>query len=495
MKKRLIIINMILQFFVFAIINSIHFAYDNFGDIIFETAIYQIFSPMQGTSPDILRTFFMDAIIKSLIITIFLNLIIAIFFYFIKRNHLIKKENNILFKNTDKIQKIITYGITYLLYVIVIIDMRNFGVFEYVYGLFHPTMIYEEEYVDPNSVEIRFPDKKRNLVFIYLESMESSYALEGNKEGGLIPNLYQLAQDNISFSQNEGFGGYTAYDAWTMGALLSSTSGANYKLPLSQNSSGKYKYFLPGLTTLGDILKKEGYHNIFMCGSNADFGGRRNYFEQHGNYEIFDYYSAVEADLISPDYYEFWGYEDEKLFHFAKARLTELAQGKAPFNFTLLTVDTHNPEGYLCKYCKNDYSEPYKNIIACSDRQVSAFVDWIEAQNWFENTTIVIVGDHLMSYSSNSVDQEKRVYNCFVNADIATKEFQTKNRICSSYDLFPTTLSAIGAKIEGERLGLGTNLFSSLPTLEEKMGRDEFSNKLKGYSRYFYNKFIRNITN
>ena len=37
-------------------------------------------------------------------------------------------------------------------------------------------------------------------------------------------------------------------------------------------------------------------------------------------------------------------------------------------------------------------------------------------------------------------------------------------------DLFPKTLAALGARIEGERLGLGTNLFSDEQTLIERYG-------------------------
>ena len=36
-----------------------------------------------------------------------------------------------------------------------------------------------------------------------------------------------------------------------------------------------------------------------------------------------------------------------------------------------------------------------------------------------------------------------------------------KNRDFSTLDFFPTTLASLGVQIEGDRLGLGTNLFSN----------------------------------
>ena len=43
-------------------------------------------------------------------------------------------------------------------------------------------------------------------------------------------------------------------------------------------------------------------------------------------------------------------------------------------------------------------------------------------------------------------------------------------RTYTTFDAFPTTLAARGADIEGNRLGLGTNLFSSTQTLSERFG-------------------------
>ena len=45
--------------------------------------------------------------------------------------------------------------------------------------------------------------------------------------------------------------------------------------------------------------------------------------------------------------------------------------------------------------------------------------------------------------------------------------------------MFPTALSAIGAEIEGDRLGLGTDLFSATPTLCEELGEDLYKEELE----------------
>ena len=65
-----------------------------------------------------------------------------------------------------------------------------------------------------------------------------------------------------------------------------------------------------------------------------------------------------------------------------------------------------------------------------------------------------------------------------------------KNRVFTTMDMFPTTLAALGVSIEGDRLGLGTNLFSSKKTIPEEIGLDNFNKELKKSSDYYY-KYIR----
>ena len=88
----------------------------------------------------------------------------------------------------------------------------------------------------------------------------------------------------------------------------------------------------------GDVLKKEGYNQEFMIGSDGKFAGRSSYFHGHGDYNVFDYYTAIDRGYIDSDYRVWWGYEDEKLFEYAKSEIIDLANDEKPFNFTMLTV-------------------------------------------------------------------------------------------------------------------------------------------------------------
>ena len=53
-----------------------------------------------------------------------------------------------------------------------------------------------------------------------------------------------------------------------------------------------------------------------------------------------------------------------------------------------------------------------------------------------------------------------------------------------------TILASLDIGIEGDRLGLGTNLFSDEPTLPEMLGRENFEKELKLYSKYYFANFV-----
>jgi phosphoglycerol transferase len=52
-------------------------------------------------------------------------------------------------------------------------------------------------------------------------------------------------------------------------------------------------------------------------------------------------------------------------------------------------------------------------------------------------------------------------------------------------DFFPTILASIGVSIEGDRLGLGTNLFSERKTLLEEYGYNYLYQELRKKSNFY----------
>lgn len=462
-----------------------------FGDAQFEQLLFSL-QFAEGTSNDVI----IDGIKYCLPIVILLAFVLFIPLIikskkitFLKIN-LKKKKKEFNFQLFPLKHRIIYTLIIFIL--LVFYSFESIGLFDYLKNQNLSSSLFEDYYINPNDVEITFPEEKQNLIYIYLESMESSYSstVIDNEEINLIPKLEEIAQTNISFSNNEDFGG--AYYSWTIAAIVAQTAGIPLKLTIDGNTYDHYSSFLPGVTSLGDILENEGYNQYFLIGSDASFAGRNIYFTEHGNYELLDYNWAKEQERIDEDYYVFWGYEDKKLFEFAKKQLLEISKNDDPFNFTMLTVDTHAVDGYLDETCEATYDYPYANAILCSDSMVAEFIKWIQEQDFYENTTIIITGDHL-TMQSDIIDylksDERAIYNVFLNSKATTEN--TTNRIFTTLDMFPTTLEALGVTIEGNRLGLGTSLFSDTDTIAEELGIDYLNNELSKKSEYYNIYFLQ----
>ena len=158
------------------------------------------------------------------------------------------------------------------------------------------------------------------------------------------------------------------------------------------------------------------------------------------------------------------------------------------YNLTMLTVDTHFEDGYKCDLCRDDFGDDqYANAIACSSRQVAELVHWIQEQDFYENTTIILCGDHTTMDTDfcNPVDPAytRKTYCTVINPAVEPAD-PGRRREYSTLDLFPTTLAAMGVTIEGDRLGLGTNLFSGQDTLVEQLGFEEMQERLSHKSDF-----------
>lgn len=458
---------------------SVRWMFATWTNLSMDELVYHLTAPLDGTNTDMIWDYVRVCAVPTILVIFFLILILIAWR---------KKEKVHLFR-----------GIINLVALVGIIVMLGYtwtelGVGDYLKDQNTESKFIEDEYVDPTDVEVVFPEQKRNLIYIFLESMETTYSDVddgGAFDENVIPELTEIAQTNEDFSGADPKlnGGYSlAGTTWTMGAMFAQTSGLPLNTSISANDMDTQDSFFPGVTTLGDILSDAGYTQTLLIGSEAQFGGRKLYFQEHGNYEMEDYSYAIENGLIPSDYKVWWGYEDQKLFEFAKEKLLQLSQGDEPFNLTMLTVDTHFEDGYVCEQCPTEYDTQYSNVMACSSRQVGEFLKWIQQQDFYENTTIVISGDHptMDSDYCAEIDQEgnydRRVFTAYINAAAYAQDQQ--ERTYSTFDNFPTTLAALGVQIDGDRLGLGTNLFSGTKTLLEEFGNSKVNAELKKKSEF-----------
>lgn len=497
MFKAIILLSAMFSFIGFLAIGSARWVSTNFGGVGLQEIMYTISQPIQGTDTSQVFSYIISPLNNAIFFSLSFILVMVLLIIRFYPLHSRLDRKRLYFG--------IVHSIPIIVSVIFLVGGLTLGIGEFGYSevkayFFEKSTLFEDEYVAPDKVALTFPEEKRNLIYIFVESFESSYTskeLGGTLSENLLPELTSMIESGeaINFSATDSIGGALASPGtgFTVGGMVAQTSGIPLTVAdgLNENDYGNTSSYLPGAYSVGEILATAGYNQAILMGSDAGFAGRDKYFSSHGNYEIRDIFYTEDRGWLPKGYRKWWGFEDEKLYDFAKKSLTELSEEPGPFNFTMLTADTHFPEGLVTDNTPEIYDNQYHNVIHYTDHQLSEFIHWIKEQPYYDNTTIILSGDHLTMDTGFAAEvpegYTRSIFNMIINP--VNEVTNTKNRIFTTMDMFPTTLGALGVEIDGDRLGLGTNMFSKKKTIPEEMGYDEFCNDLLKRSAY-YSKYI-----
>ena len=313
---------------------------------------------------------------------------------------------------------------------------------------------FSEHYVYPAKVKVDLV-KPKNLVLIYVESLEDSYKDPALFGKNLLSGLdYFKGTSFGSFKQAPGTG-------WTIAGITATQCAVPLKsvsLYDGNDQGQNIKSFLPNAVCLGDILHDAGYYNVYMASDALAFSGKGKFFQDHHYDEVLGR-DELKGNLKPKDM-NFWGLYDDDLLSLVKAKLIQLHAQKQPFNLTFNTIDTHGPDGHFSKYCKAHGIKDFPGIVECTSNQVAELVLFMKRSGYFKDTNVVILGDHLAMENpvSDKLDtiKERHVFNRFISAKPVTKNRED----VLHFDMFPTILEFVGFKVEGGKLGLGFTAIS-----------------------------------
>ena len=244
---------------------------------------------------------------------------------------------------------------------------------KHTYWVSHEDDVVSHE--DEQPIDYLIPDdatanlNNKNLVYIYLESVERTY-LDENIFPGLMPNLKRIETVSLSFTDIWQIVGSN----WTIGGMVSSQCGIPLFIPSGPNSMVGINRFLPEATCMGDILSANGYELSYLGGSRLAFAGKGNFYKTHGFTQV-EGFDELIGNLSDTSYRSDWGLYDDTLFDILKQRFNELSTAETPFGLFALTLDTHHPNGHVSTYCNDvkykDGLNPILNAVHCSDKMVA----------------------------------------------------------------------------------------------------------------------------
>ncbi|GEM_PF-1689948 len=257
--------------------------------------------------------------------------------------------------------------------------------------------VYRQLDPDPVSRARLLASPGRNLVLIYMESLERMYA-DPKAFPGLTPNLDRLRAQGLDFSGFESFDGAT----YTIAGMFASQCGA----PLFTSPFAAFDYaagnnndettFQPKLVCLGDVLHAAGYDQVYIGGAPISFSNKGLFYKMHGYDQALgldELEAAAGGNLPNSG----WGLYDQDLFRLALNQYRQLEQSGKPFNLTMITLDTHPPDGRPSPGCPRytASSNSMLQSIHCTDYLIGQFIAQLSREASWRNTVVAVMSDHL----------------------------------------------------------------------------------------------------
>lgn len=344
----------------------------------------------------------------------------------------------------------------------------------------HALVSIPDDFQEPTIT--RRPEIKKNIIFVYLESLERTYLSVPELAHALAP-ISQLDDEGLSFDNVVQVYG----TEFTIAGMVATQCG----VPLVQNGIMNIRKigrptnfdpvgFMDHIRCLGDILAAEGYIGSYINGSNLAVFNKGQFFQAHGHERVFGVNSLPGSRANV--YENSWGLSDASVFEYAHAELEYLVGLGKPFTLSVLTLSTHGPDAELDPGC--DYPVLHGSqipaAIQCTGDHLQKMIDKVEDLGISEDTVLVVLSDHLAMrnsvYDMLELHGENR-RNLVTIIDTGRQGVVSKEG--SMLDVYPTILEVMGYQIADRRANLGISLLSDTTTLVEKTGQSALSSAFK----------------
>lgn len=306
----------------------------------------------------------------------------------------------------------------------------------------------------------------KNVIYISMESLQSFIIDYKINDLEVTPFLNSLAHSGEAFYFSNLFHqtgqGKTSDAEFMMETSLFPMSQGSVFVNKAQNT---YQA-MPG------VLKAKGYTSAAFHGNYKTFWNRNEIYKAFG----YNYFFDAEYYDMSEDNTKYYGMKDIPFFEQSIPLLTSLKQ---PFYSKFITLSNHFPFGMdegdttfpAGDFGNNDVVNNYFQSANYMDQALEKFFNDLKAAGLYENTIIVLYGDHY-GISENHNEAMSEVIGKEINA-FETAQLQrvpvfivapgVKGGIIDSYggqvDVMPTVLHLLGIDTK-DYMQMGTDLLS-----------------------------------
>jgi len=186
---------------------------------------------------------------------------------------------------------------------------------------------------------------KNNLILLYVESLETTFADKTLFEADLNAPLDKVFKEKAKQIIP------TIGTNWTTSGMVSSQCGLPLA-PFMRRTTDTRGVILDKARCVSDYLKIFGYEQIFFVGPDLKFAGMDRFYNYHGYNKTIGK-EEIKGLGLSGQLFTGWGNgpHDDTLLDLAQAEITQLHRDGKHFNVTIMTTDNHAPDGNLSPRC------------------------------------------------------------------------------------------------------------------------------------------------
>lgn len=302
----------------------------------------------------------------------------------------------------------------------------------------------------PVSTSPFFTRTPKNLVLVSVESLSASFLDSYGASRNLTPRLDQLAREGLRFDRLFATGTRTVRGLEALSLGTPPVPGqAIVRRPNNDH-----------LSTLGEVLKHQGFDTYFVYGGYGYFDNMNAYF-QANDYQVIDRTDIPKEKVV---FENVWGVADEVLFNSVIEQLDSRTDPSRPFFAHVMTTSNHRP--YTYPDGRIDIPSPggRSGAVRYTDYAIGKFIDDAKSHPWFKDTLFVFVADHCASVAGKTSLPVKSYHIPLVLYSPGNLKPGVYSRMLSQIDIVPTLVDALGKR--GSELFFGQSIFRGQASAE-----------------------------
>ena len=288
-----------------------------------------------------------------------------------------------------------------------------------------------------------FSHTPKNLILVSIESLSASFLGSYGSDEALTPYLDAIASEGLKFTQTYATGTRTVRGLEALSLGTPPVPGqAIVRRPNNEH-----------LTTLGEVLRHQGFDTFFVYGGYGYFDNMNAYFAAN-NYRVVDR-TDIPANKIV--FENVWGVADEVLFDTTIDHIDQRADKDKPFFAHVMTTSNHRP--YTYPDGRIDIPSPggRKGAIKYTDYAIGKFIRDAQKKPWFKDTLFVFVADHCASVAGKTRLPVKNYHIPLIFYSPGNLKPGVYTPMISQIDIVPSVIEALGKR--GDDLFFGRSIF------------------------------------